>query len=612
MRRLIDLFSHLKLSKWLAIMLAVYAVWLVGRFSKLMGIATWNLGSILGPTNYYAAYLLLVVTLGTFAVLVGTWGGQGLLAPHYETIGKKLSSISDRYWLLLFSGTAFLIATGIRIAVLDFSQVSDDEAAYLFSADVLLSGKLYAPAPETPLFWERAFLTIDGDKWYSQYFLGWPAVLAVFRALELQDVASAFCFSLTLPFVFRGTMQATGSRYAAYCATLLLLLSPMLLVGSATMMSHACCLLFLAILFCLVAGAKKDAQWARARAFGIAVTFCVAFFVRPQTTIGLGGALVLTWLASRWPWRDQLAQLTCFAIPSLVGAALFLYVNFALTGNALEPAYSRLLDVLVDKGMRFGHLPQNYDVSTADLKFDVLRGFTYVPLGLLRLVFAGLGLPLLVLFVVCARGKWACVTLGMVVGFYLLQWFSNTPGIDTFGPVHLYELMLPLVLGVALGLTQARSRFGETISVLFAITMIVSFFAYTTSRLENVANLADGANDTVQRVNSYLARSGVKRAVLFRAGAHASACLAHPARHFVFWPPANPPDLDAPILWANHLTVADDRKLLEEQFPNHIGFLYYWQKCNLRFVPLASPHALHFPDAPEATPGPLWWQHTSR
>ncbi len=610
MRRLAERIWPLppQLKHLLALGAAAHCIWLVGTVAKWVGVATWDLGSIIGPTRSYSTHLALTMSFGTIAVAAGTYGLHGLLSDHWQRLKRALGRVAVRYWLLASSLVALVAAVAIRIEILSFAALADDEAAYLFSADVLRTGKLYASAPPDPLFWERAFLIIDGDKWYSQYFLGWPALLALFRAIDLHDIANAFFFALTIPFFFHATFEATRSKYAAYTGSLLLLSSPMLLIGSATLLSHASCLLLLTVLLWLIAREPSGARQRAARAAAVAVVFCAAFFVRPQTVLGLGGGLLVFWLASLWPWKKRRVEALCFALPAALGAAAFLYVNQQQTGDALVPAYNRLLDVLASKDFRFGHVVPNYDITKADLQYDVLRGFTLVPIGLWRFAFATFGLPLLLVVIPLARGRWAWAAWISIAGFYSLQWFANTAGIDSFGPVHLYELVLPVCLLVGIGLDAAKKKHGNVVTSLFVACVFVSFFTYTLSRLDNTHNVADGANDTHSRIQSFLLREGIERAVMFSAGSHASFCSSYPARHFVFWPPANPPDLDGPLLWANHLTTERDRELMATRFPTHQGFIYFWQKCELRIVPLDSVDARRVPDAPEVTPGPDWFR----
>ena len=57
-------------------------------------------------------------------------------------------------------------------------------------------------------------------------------------------------------------------------------------------------------------------------------------------------------------------------------------------------------------------------------------------------------------------------------------------------------------------------------------------------------------------------------------------------RGFVFQKPNNDIHHKNSILWANHLTVEND-KLLMEAFPDRKGYILWWQElCKPRFVPL--------------------------
>ena len=67
---------------------------------------------------------------------------------------------------------------------------SGDEYGYSYLADTLLRGRLWNPAPPAaPLFATWHIPTIDG-KTFAYYAPGWPAVIALFKSIGLEQVAS--------------------------------------------------------------------------------------------------------------------------------------------------------------------------------------------------------------------------------------------------------------------------------------------------------------------------------------------------------------------------------------------------------------------------------------
>jgi hypothetical protein len=55
----------------------------------------------------------------------------------------------------------------------------------------------------------------------------------------------------------------------------------------------------------------------------------------------------------------------------------------------------------------------------------------------------------------------------------------------------------------------------------------------------------------------------------------------------VFWPPHNDPNLEADLLWVNHLSVEWDKALIAEHFPGRKGYIYFWESpCRLTLLDL--------------------------
>jgi hypothetical protein len=131
---------------------------------------------------------------------------------------------------------------------------------------------------------------------------------------------------------------------------------------------------------------------------------------------------------------------------------------------------------------------------------------------------------------------------------------------------------------------------------MVAALLITSALGFTTMRLGTVHKLTD----SVRRPLLAIEGAGIHDAILFRSGPHATFCDSAPARHFVFWPPYNDPNLEADVLWANHLSVEWDKALIAEHFPGRKGYIYFWENpCRLTLVDLDRALAGTIEDAPE-------------
>jgi hypothetical protein len=129
---------------------------------------------------------------------------------------------------------------------------------------------------------------------------------------------------------------------------------------------------------------------------------------------------------------------------------------------------------------------------------------------------------------------------------------------------------------------------------------LCSLCAYVPIRLGNLARVAADINaplNTPRLMN-------LSNAVIFSPRPFSRSCLCRPARHYVFWRPNNDPELRNDILWVNHITIEEDKKLMR-YFPGRTGYVMLWKSdCSLTAVPLASADAQEIPDGRVTLDGP--------
>ncbi len=552
------------------------------------------LGSPFFPRQGYAYFLTVWTFLGGIASLALALALARLSQTRtaqrlYQRL--HLSETTDATWIVVFSIAGFVIPTLIRIFVLQFTALTDDEAIYRFTADLIASGSIAAPRPPDHLFWDRAFMVID-DKMYGQYFLGWPAVLAAFKTLGLEELAGCVCAALTVPPLYLSSRRLGGPLAARVTATLFVF-SPMLMIGSATLMSHASCLCAnaWAFWFFLRAREPESKAW-ESGAFALLVS--IAFFIRPFTTVALCAGLVVIWLAGATSGHAKLQKLTLFGLISGAMATLFLLANYELTGHPLYVPYQRAMHYVLENQYRFGYFGPQTDLEVVGL---ALHEDTFAKwlASLLRYSYAVGGWPIGFLFLPFARGRNMSVVWMMLVSYIGFHVLTTDGGVDPFGPPHFYELSLPFLMLSGNGVSQlhgwATSHRGafpqDWIASLplasVAALVIISTLGFTAMRMGTVHKLTD----SVRRPLLAIEGAGIHNAILFRSGPHATFCDSAPARHFVFWPPHNDPNLEGDVLWANHLSVEWDKALIAEHFPGRKGYIYFWENpCRLTLVDL--------------------------
>jgi hypothetical protein len=573
-----------------------------------LGLDPIPLGSANFPTRGYAYFLAVWTFLGGIAaVALALALARFSETATYRSLTERVKQFErEATWIVAFSLVAFAVPVLVRVFVLQFTPLTDDESIYRFTVDLLTSGRIAAPRPPDHLFWDRPFMIID-DHMYGHYFLGWPAVLAAFRIIGLEELAACFCAAATIPPVYLSSRRIGGSRAARVTAALFVL-SPMLMIGSATLMSHAACMCAnaWALFFFLRAREPESAAW-ESGVFALLVS--VAFFIRPVTTVALCGGLVVLWLAQLRRAQAKLPKLLLFG--AIVGAmgALFLLVNYALTGDPFYVPYQRAVDYVVENHYRFGYFLRGDELAVAGLRFDPSASFAMWLGSLFRFNYAVEGWPIGFLFLPFARGRRVAVLWIVLVVHIGLHFFTADGGIDTFGPTRYYELSLPFLMLTGNGATQLqawasarRNAFAprEWTAALplatVAALLITATLGFTAMRLTTVHRLAN----SVRRPLLAVEEAGIHDAIVFRRGNHATLCDSAPAQHFVFWPPRNDPDLQADVLWANHLSVEWDRALMEEHFPGRKGYIYFWKSsCDLALLDLDRVRPGTIPDAPE-------------
>lgn len=607
-----------------------------------------GLGSIAEPGGRHLIFLFYFTLFSAAAALLVA---VGLLKAFHDD--PWWPGWDDGWFLPRAVAVGLLLPVALRVLVLAGQPITDDESLYRFSAELLLQGRVTAESHPWRLFFEHAFMVNDGEM-YSQYFLGWPAFLAVGVALGVPGFVNAVLSALTVPALYLLARELTD-RLWAQVVTVVFLLSPMLQLLAATELSHTSALFALAWTAWLAHRAVADPEaWWPPALLGLA--FSAAFFIRPLTALGIGGPFLALWGVAWWRGGRRPAPLAAFLAPSLALAALFLLVNRLQTGSALEPAYMAWDEYTRANGFRFSGRDPATAPEVPNLAFAGLdRAARTVSLGLARLNYALLGWPSAFLFLPLALGARRTAVLWASAGFFLLLHAPlHDPGIDTVGPVHFAELALPVLLLTAVGLHRGAAWLGErvrggdepgperTSDEVVGAPDAAGASASTAGRAVDAAGVpveAAGSRDgrlpwgtramlaavaalvvgnAVLYAPARLGAAGVvgtlvsvpaavleqarlEDAVVFSSLPWALGCnpsIQVPSRPFVFWWPVNEPGFTDDVLHANHLSTAMDRRLMAEHFPDRTGWILHWNRsdCTLALVPLDDPAAEEIPN----------------
>ena len=587
------LFIRLSQTLWpvAASALTLLAFFAVGRF--FVSSYTLDLGSMGLPAVRHVYFLLFWTILGSISAALLAVGLTRLcaLAPRAVVWPAELG---DATWLAVTMAAAFAVACTIRAFVLRGAVVTDDESAYRFMAQVLASGRLFVDSHPMKAFFDRVFMINDG-KFYGQYFIGWPALMVPGVYLGATGYMNAVYSALTVPAVFLIVRRMAGS-VAGRVATLLYLASPMLAVGAATELSHTTCLMAAAwSIYCLLRlrEAPRDWRWHA----GVAFCFGLGFLIRPLSTLGVGLPILASWFVSvirQSPGRRRRA-IVAFAVPALAMSALLFAVNFAQNGSALTTSYARSQQYMrevnfVNVGWSAAAPPTSltrYILGKGEWELSLAR----TTIGVVRLVFDLFGSPLILVLVGLAwTVRPARIVWFSALSFVVVHFGLADSGIDTFGPVHFYELALPLIVLAGAGFGRLASLSREwrpalpsswALSVVGAL-IVVSLAGFVPVRLHALQITASNVNAPEDALKA----RGISHAVIFTAGLFVDQQCIAPTRHFVYFRPNNDPRLRNDILWANHLGWQDDIGLMKKWFPDRNGYVMKWEGCRPRFLHL--------------------------
>ncbi|RKH11127.1 hypothetical protein D7V97_12020 [Corallococcus sp. CA053C] len=565
-----------------------------------------DLGSLDLPTRRYLLLAGLMAFLGLpVVVCCSLAGGRVLRAGRLADWRAAWREYPDRRTVLGLGVLGVLIPLAIQSMLLGHAPLTDDEASYRFAAQLLASFRLWVPSPPMKLFFDANFLVNDG-RMYSQYFLGWPFLLAFGVKAGVPWLINPLLAGATTVAVFLVAREWFGSAWARV-AGLLFLASPLVMTGAATQMSHTTVLFALAwMLYGLQRARAGAGAWASAL---VACCFCLAFWTRPATAVGLGAPLLVLWalgLRGR-ERRAGAAHGAAFAAVALPLAALFLVCNQAQTGSPWMTGYHAALRHARDNGYRFFSFAPESVGGEGFWYFFVDRSPLLVigraVMALFRLNVDGFGWPLGLMLACLARGAHARWLAASLVGLWVVHIPLADAGIDTFGPVHYSEAMLPLVLLTTDGLRTAW-RWGWALSRpgLVPGAVVGLFVACATMYLPpRWVTLYRLAQD-IREPGEVVSREAPARAVIFTGTPFAPACQGAPARHFVLLRPNNSPDLGDDVLWVNHVNLARDREFARRF--DRPGFLLAVSRkeCQLKLIPLDEARDAQFPPAVKELP----------
>ena len=560
-----------------------------------------DLGSLDFPTPGFLTLVAFWMPLGALSaslLALAIAGSAG--TPLAVRLGAEWTALSDRRFLSWACLAGFAIPLAIRYLLLHEAPLTDDESAYRFAAELLARGRLWVPSPEMKIFFDQNFMINDG-RLYPVYFLGWPALMVPGVWIGMPGAINPLLSALTVPPLFRGLSHFVGTSWAR-AGVLLFLTSPFLQVAAATQLSHTSCLMALTWCLWMYLRATGDSARTRDHAF-FALAFATAFCIRPQSAVPIGLPLLASWALSvvRTNPARRWSAVLAFAVPSAVLAVLFLGALWAQNGAPWRVGYVRYGEYMLENKLRFTTFGPTDQTAVPGFDFsEVGPALARTTIGLFRLnadLFgwpSSLGLLILAIPIAVVRTR---LFWGMLAAYVSLQFFQRDWGLDTFGPVHAFEMALPVMALTIAGLAnlsrhlswrddgEIRSSvvgWGAFAPSLLAALIITAWLGFIPIRLQGVAQIASHLNVALRAPE----RAGIDRAVIFSAMPFAPPCGTSPS-HFVFFRPVNDPYLANDVLWVNHVNPEEDRRLLASLSGDRPGYTMRWTSpCNVVLEPI--------------------------
>jgi hypothetical protein len=558
-----------------------------------------DLGSLNLPTPRYVAFVVLWTVFGGLSSALLAIGLSRAPRENIDGLMARWNAVSERRFLIWTCGAAVMIPVALRLVVLGGAPLSDDEGAYRFGAELLASGRLWVTSPPMKAFFDQNFMINDG-RLYPAYFLGWPALLAIGVWIHAPGIVNPVLSALTVPPLF-GVLRRFVSPGWARGGVLLFLSAPFLQIAAATGLSHTSCLMALTwCLFHFLRIRDDPAVWRRHAGFGF--TAALAFCIRPLPAVAITLPLIVSWgvRARRLPSPSRLRAALSFLLPTAFLAALFLGSLWVQNGSPWRTGYVRYSEYLGENDFRFSTFSRHDLTAVPGFDFsEPGSALTRTTLGLFRLSADLFGWPVVLGLLALAWARKRSGPLCWMAGCdLLLMLFQRDWGIDTFGPMHAFELALPILALTVIGFAELDQRLTNRRSGpsrsrrwqrpllapgLFGALIMTAWLGFVPVRLEAVRQIAAHVNVALRAPE----REGIHSAVIFAPLPFAPRCTSVPG-HFVVFRPVNDPDLGNDILWVNHLNIPADRRLLET-LPGRIGYVARWTStCEVRLLPLAA------------------------
>ena len=372
------------------------------------------------------------------------WGAA--IDERADRVASAVMRVPAPTFIALASLATTVLGIGVALYCYSGRGFTGDELAMAWHARMLVAGHVSLPAPAHPEFFNTVSVLTTGERWFSQYPIGGPALLALGLFVNAIWLVNPLLLGVATWQLYRFASRVFGEP-AARAATVLFTLTPFVLVLGATQMNHTGAMTLTLVSLAELAAWDDDAGRRRfLHAAGVGLAIGAIALVRP-----LDAALVALPVAvfQLVRLRGDPGRASSLVLQCAVGAvpmAILLWANARTTGAPFLFAY----DLAHGPSHALGfHVDPTGEAHTAR------RGLVYASGYLMRFNRFLFEWPLPGLLVVCAvlallkrASRWDALLLALVGSFlagYAAYWHNGF--FD--GPRFLFPIAPVLVLYAA-------------------------------------------------------------------------------------------------------------------------------------------------------------------
>ena len=380
-----------------------------------------------------------------------------------------------------FAGLVAIATTGLSMAFAVYAYrrfpTSADEIAQLWHAKILLHGHFSLPADPNFEFF-AVDNVIDHGRWYSQFPVGGPLVLAFGYFIHAPWLVNPVLAGLTAAALYQFARHAYGEVQGRACAVLFAL-TPVVLLMSASYMNHV------PVLFLAVGALAALVEWERAvttarrmtcaALIGLALGFMAT--IRPLDAVVVAFVVGVFQIAIVRPERVRRSSLLVQAGAGAVGVLPLLIANWKTTGGPFHFGY----EVMWGAAHRLGfHLdPQGMPHTPVRALFLAIKYVAELNAFLVAWPVPAILIVVLVLLAMRRTTRWDRLLLGLFaaqVFAYAFYWHDG----EFLGPRFLYTALPTLIVLLARSPWVFAERFSgywRHAALLLAMACIVVTWA---------------------------------------------------------------------------------------------------------------------------------------